>query len=212
MDEYRTADYMRITQAFYDTHAQEYVANTRGMTDVSWLEYFTGLLPPAAKVLDLGCAGGRDCSWFVDRGFTVFGVDSSPEMVRIAQAEVPRANISLMNLLQLDYPPELFDGVWCSCVLLHISKADTAEALLQIARVLKPAGVVYILVKEGGREGYESDGRYRGDQKFSSSFAFDELGGMIANAGFNVIESSGLHKQVDEYRAKDRLFFVARKR
>jgi SAM-dependent methyltransferase len=43
-------------------------------------------LPEARSLLDLGCGTGRHAIQFIEKGYTVVGVDRSPEMIRRAQA------------------------------------------------------------------------------------------------------------------------------
>ena len=40
-----------------------------------------------------------------------------------------------------------YDGVWASACLLHVARADFADVLARIRRVLKPAGVLYASFK-----------------------------------------------------------------
>jgi len=207
----RDVDYIAITRDFYESNAEAYAKNTSGMLDLEWLEKFSQALPDGGRVLDVGCASGRDTKWFADNGFDAHGVDLSPRLVSIAQDAVPNATIDEMNVMELQFPDEFFDGVWCSCVLLHISRADAPKAVKEMVRVLRREGLLYVLVKEGSREGIEEDSRYGGAEKFASYFTADELKVMMKTEGLAIVEFSGIDVAVDEYRAKDRLFALARK-
>ena len=46
---------------------------------------FAGLLPPGARVLDVGCGNGFTCGEFLKRGYRVVGVDLSSEGITIAR-------------------------------------------------------------------------------------------------------------------------------
>jgi len=205
------SDYMQKTLRFYEDNADEYIKNTSDMKDHEWLERFSALLPPGGRVLDIGCAGGRDSQWFAEKGFEVFGIDFSPLMIERARAAITRVSFSTMNILELEFPQNFFDGIWCSCVLIHLSKTDVPKAFEEMRRVLRVGGVLYLLVKQGEGEGIEKDKRYGGAEKYSSYFTEQELKDLFRSNNFELQELTGLQERVDSYRAKDRIFMIGRR-
>lgn len=207
-------DYSAVTRRFYDEHAEEYVFNTATMLDEEWLERFAAHLPAAGRVLDVGTAGGRDARWFAARGFDVVGIDNSEKMIELARRSVePGVSFQVADVRDLkELVSEAFDGVWCSCVLIHLSKRDVPVALAELRRVLRPGGVLYALVKEGTTESFEADKRYGGARKYASYFTPLELGKLMSEAGFAELATEGIDVAVDEYRAKDRVFMLVEKR
>ena len=204
-------NYMEITHSFYEKNADEYVSNTGSMEDLSWLENFSTFLPERACVLDAGCAAGRDTEWFANKGYDTYGIDFSERMIEKAKQAVKNAKFIKMNLMNLDFSDAFFDGIWASCVLLHISKADIPKVINNFSRVLKKGGVVYIQVKTGLIEGIEKDSRYDGDEKFASYFESDELTHLLIKSGFNISESTKFNDKVDNYRATNRVLLIAQK-
>ena len=202
--------YREITKEFYEHNAAEYAANTAHMGDAEWLTRFAALLPAGGRVLDVGCAAGRDSQWFVQNGFEVVGIDIAPTFIVMARRHVPEAIFHEMGVEDLTFADESFDGVWCSCVLIHLSKESVREAVQQMLRVLKPGGVLYILVEAGGGEGIEADPRYGGSEKYSSYYNEDELRSILDGAA--LISLTTVDKAVDTYRAPDRIFILARRR
>ncbi len=202
-------DYMRVTREFYDFNASSYAANTSGMLDVDWLKRFCDLLPDQGDILDVGCAAGRDSAWFAERGYWVSGIDISPIFIAIARDRVPGANFKVMSVTTLQYPEESFDGVWCSCVLIHLTKPDAAKAIQEVRRVLRPGAVLFVLVKAGDAEGFEEDSRYWNMRKYSSYYSAQELRQLLV--GFDLLDLHSVDKPVDTYRAPDRIFCLARK-
>lgn len=160
-------NYMDTTLRFYEDHVDEYVRNTSKMEDTEWLEKFSSRLPAGGRILDVGCAAGRDCAWFAKKGFNCFGIDLSPSMVDRARLAVPGVNFSVMNILDLDFPDGSFDGIWCSCVLIHISKADVPRALGEMHRVLAPKGSIFFWLRRALGKGLKRT-RAMGTQKNSA--------------------------------------------
>jgi SAM-dependent methyltransferase len=201
--------YIAVTRDFYETNAERYASTTSGMLDLEWLERFSALLPKEARILDVGSAGGRDSAWLAERGFQVTGIDIAPTFVDMAKRSVPAAEFRVMSITALDFPDESFAGVWCSCVLIHLTKEGAARALREIRRVLSPKGPLFILVKAGLSEGFEGDPRYNDMKKYSSYYSEEELRGLLD--GFDVVTVHSVDKPVDTYRAPDRLFVLATK-
>jgi SAM-dependent methyltransferase len=97
------------------------------------------------RVLDLGCATGELAAAFAERGATVVGLDLNPRLVQRARerhggaAEFRGADIGApMPFLE----PASFDVVAASLVLHYL--ADWAPTLAELARVLRPGGLLVL--------------------------------------------------------------------
>lgn len=63
----------------------------------------TPLLQSNTKVLDVGCGGGRICSWLIDHGAKsehVTGIDISPAMLQIAHSRQNDISLQLTDIAQ----------------------------------------------------------------------------------------------------------------
>lgn len=127
------------TAAAYDRRWQEYLRVTIDAT----LE----ALPSAAgaSVLDIGCGTGLLLERLMAREPTTgaTGVDVTPEMLDVARRRLgSRAQLLLADAAALPFPPGSFDLAATSSVLHHWARP--AAALSEIARVLKPGGVLVL--------------------------------------------------------------------
>jgi ubiquinone/menaquinone biosynthesis C-methylase UbiE len=99
---------------------------------------------PRERVLDLGCGPGfyvEELLEAVGREGAVVGVDSSPQMLAAAARRCdghPNAAFHEGDATSLPADPASFDAVVCVQVLEYVP--DTAGALAEIARVLRPGG------------------------------------------------------------------------
>jgi demethylmenaquinone methyltransferase/2-methoxy-6-polyprenyl-1,4-benzoquinol methylase len=110
-------------------------------------------LPEGSHGLDVGCGIGLYTLWLAEavgaRG-RVVGVEPSGERVDAARAlvgpELPAQRLEFRegDATKLDVADATFDWVWCGDVLHHVQ--DTAGALREFARVVRPGG--RIVVKE----------------------------------------------------------------
>jgi len=96
------------------------------------------------KILDVGCGHGRDARYLSERGFEVVGIDLSRNLLKIARRMAPKAKFLLMDMRDLKFGDEEFDGIWSCASFLHIPKREALETLREFRRVLKPGGLLYL--------------------------------------------------------------------
>ena len=110
-------------------------------------------LPAGSRGLDVGCGVGLYALWLAEAvgpGGRVLGIEPGEERVQAARAlagaalPAPRLEFRVGDGTAIDAPDGAFDWLWCGDVLHHIP--DTARALKEFTRVLRPGGRV--IVKE----------------------------------------------------------------
>lgn len=103
-------------------------------------------------ILDLGSGPGRDALFFKERGLKPVCVDISPEMAKVCREKGLEAVV--MDMENLAFSNESFDGVWAYASLLHVPKIIIRSVLDNIYRVLRSEGVFYVGMKEGDFQGF----------------------------------------------------------
>jgi len=109
-----------------------------------------GERPREARVLDLGCAAGRNADWLARAGFDVWALDASPAMVthtreRLAAhlgSEVAAARVRHGDMADLG---AFADGAFEAVIAIGVlpgagSLTAWRRAVAEIARVLTPGG------------------------------------------------------------------------
>ena len=139
------------TLAYYATHARDFAESTANVEFSSTQDRFATLLPPGARILDLGCGSGRDTKHFLDAGFEVTATDGSPELCALASelAGIPVRCELFSDLADVD----AYDGIWACSSILHLPRPELEDVLRKMARALRPNGVVYTSFKHGTFEG-----------------------------------------------------------
>jgi len=156
--------------------------------DVRLIELVRGFPDPGrVRVLDVGCAAGRNAVALAERGFAVEALDASAAMVARTRERVAaivgaeeaarRVRVGRMDDLSI-YPDGVFDVV-VALGIYHCagSRAEWDRTLAESARVLKPGGRLLVSVftpetdltgggiravsgEPGVYEGFDSGGRH----------------------------------------------------
>ncbi len=146
----------RATYEFYQSQAPHFSLSA-AVSHSRHLDGFLDRLSVDARILELGCGGGRDAARILERGFDLDATDGIPAMVAKAN-ERHNVGARLMRFDQLE-AHAAYDAVWAHACLLHCPRAELPEVLSRIHRALIPGGVHYASFKLGNGEGRDLLGR-----------------------------------------------------
>jgi SAM-dependent methyltransferase len=149
--------YDPATLDFYAREAPVYAAS--GPDGVArHLPSFLDRLTPGARILELGCGGGRDAAHMLARGFDVDATDGTQAIVTQAEQRLG-GNVRLMRFDEL-CAIDQYDAIIASASLLHVPRSDLPGILRRVWTALKPDGWHIATYKGGGIEGRDRFGRY----------------------------------------------------
>lgn len=206
------------------TPAQTYWRNIPGQRIPASLRpqpVFFEYLPPHSQLLDVGCGAGKTIAWLRERGYhNVIGVDLNAQAMRPSKPGKARWSPPFLaaSAAFLPFCAETFDGVITQAFWTTI--VDPVERLpivREIARVLRPAGVLYLAdfginrnlpryrarYEDGLRKGYErgtfdvtndgTDGEGRRVLYQAHHYTTGELETLLKAGGFHIVS----HTQPD---------------
>jgi SAM-dependent methyltransferase len=157
----------------------------------------------ASHILEIGCGTGAvlsDTSNYTDA--SLHGLDLQLPSLRFAYQTNPSAILTCANALNLPFPPNSFDFVFCHFFLLWIK--DPLAALLEMHRISRPGGWILALAEPdyGGRIDYPEPLSHLGDLQTESlrkQGADPSLGrklaGIFVSAGLQEVHSGLLGGQ-----------------
>lgn len=123
---------------------------TFGRVDRAY-ERLVGQVEPGQRVLDLGCGTGALAVRAARRGATVKGIDINPEMLAIARRRVEeeqleeRVELAEQGVAELDEEAEgSYDAVTSGLCFSELSDDELRYTLDQVARLLKPGGLLLV--------------------------------------------------------------------
>jgi ubiquinone/menaquinone biosynthesis C-methylase UbiE len=161
---------------------------------LDFLNIFASRVGNGGKVLDIGCGSGQDCGFLVEHGIKTTGVDFSEKMINEARKHFPGGKFLVLDIRELAFPKEIFDGVLAKHSLLHLHKKEMSAVLEKIHSILKPDGWFLLTLKEGIGEKVVSEVRFgHSVERFFSYFTNFEVKKLLEGGGFQIIQE-GLHK------------------
>jgi len=173
------------------------------------------LLPalPGPEVLNAGAGAGSLSLKMIDAGLRVTSTDYSPELCEwtrraLRERGVEDANpVLAADLQKIDLPDASFDAAVCAEVLEHLD--DDAAALGELARMLRPGGLLLVTVPAGPYR-YDWTDRWAGHRR---RYTVEGLRERMEAAGLTDVEIQGwgfpltgfYHRQVYRRALKRRL-------
>jgi tRNA (uracil-5-)-methyltransferase TRM9 len=154
----------------------------------------------SGKLLNVGCAHGPDFLSF-SQGFELWGVDSSPAMLRQALRYSAKyklyVNITAADALFLPFPNNNFDWAISVATYHHIKGREEREkAFIELKRVLKPQGEAFLTMWNHGQPRFwlkskEQQVPWRLKEetvyRYYYLFSYGELRKLLTKAGWEVI-------------------------
>lgn len=174
----------KLVEDGYDIIAEAYYTHRDLNKFDNELKSFASMLPENANVLDVGCGAGIPSANFLDRaGFNVTGIDLSETMLRLARKNVPNATFKKMDMNDLKFNENTFDGIISVYALFHVPRGNHFSIFKSFFRILKPGGVM--LINTGISES-EGKSNFFGVPMFWSNHNPKTTLELVKKAGFSV--------------------------
>ena len=155
-------------------------------------------------ILDAGCGNGYGLE-LLARAYQpsrLVGIDLMPEQIERAQRRGLDAEIRVGTITAIGEPDRTFDAVFVFGILHHVPA--WRAAMIELARVLKPGGV--LLIEELHGKTAELSDRYLGtSHPIAARFDWTAFRGGLDEAGFDIVgEHRLLFSAVRSFAARRR--------
>jgi ubiquinone/menaquinone biosynthesis C-methylase UbiE len=199
-----------ITRETYNQIASGYAQRIDDLVSNTWIgEFEKSLLDRlvafamagagwTAEILDIGCGCGKDTFYLSQKkGITAIGLDYSSGMLSEARRSFPGVYFTQMDMRNLGFSGNRFQGVWANGCVYHVPKRELIRVLIEVRRVLRPAAVFSFNFKVGTGEQLERNPRsYGGKPRFYAYYGIEEMRGLVARAGLNITEVAPYPKAI----------------
>ncbi|MBQ3408181.1 MAG: class I SAM-dependent methyltransferase [Clostridia bacterium] len=122
------------------------VAEEKNFTTPFQSEIFENYVSKDAIIVDIGCGYGRTLNELYELGYkNLIGMDYSGEMIKRGEHLYPYINFIKSDATQINMDDNSVDSVILLGVLTcTVSSNDQRNLILEINRILRPNGIVYI--------------------------------------------------------------------
>jgi cyclopropane fatty-acyl-phospholipid synthase-like methyltransferase len=153
-------DHQLETIKVYNKYVKEYINKFMNFDLYNdTFDDFLNLLKKDDTILDLGCGPGNVVKYFSDKrcDLRILGLDLAPEMLAQARILNPKVQFDLMDIRKIDMLTEKFDAIVGAFCLPYLSYNDLESFFININKVSKQNGLIYISCMEGevGKSGFE---------------------------------------------------------
>lgn len=179
------------TIAWYEANAKQYASIVSNLSNQELLEKFFLAVGRNKKVLDAGCAAGRDTQILSELGLEVTGLDLSKSLLQLARDSHPGLNFVQGNFLDLPFANESFAGIWAQASLLHLETIEEViKALEEFNRVLEKNGILHVYVKQqlGQAKTAVVADNVSSHERFFRWFNKSEIELLMAKTGFEILQ------------------------
>lgn len=191
MTQYVEDTYVKIAQAYADEFFED-------VADLPFVDMLVNSLPVGVKVLDLGCGPGQFSRYLTDKDFQVEAIDTSVEMLAIAKAKVAGVTFKKMDMRELEFADESFDGILAAYSIIHIPSSELPGVLDEIKRVLKPGGKAMFIVQHGEADQVMDEPLAENEKIFMNFFTIERLNGLFADAGFVTLKQGTVNQEAED--------------
>jgi SAM-dependent methyltransferase len=169
----------------YQRHAQAW-ASQRGnrLFETPWLDRFRALVPPGAAIVDLGCGSAEPIArYFIEKGYDVVGVDSSPALIDICKGHFPDRKWVVADMRELSLSRS-FDGILAWDSFFHLCPEDQRRMFPIFRRHAAPNAA---LMFTSGPSHSEAIGTFQGEPLYHASLDEAEYRLLLNNSGFEIV-------------------------
>lgn len=163
---------------WYDAH------RSRDLFEKPWLDRAISYLKPKAKILDLGCGMGQPIAeYFIKKEFEVTGVDSSWNLINMAERKLPKGNFIKGDMRGLKLSQK-FDLVVAWHSFFHLSQSDQRAMFNTFADHLNNGGILLFTAGPDAGEIWSDNG---GENLYHASLSSDEYKALLKQHNFTLL-------------------------
>jgi len=150
---------------------------------------FLQYMKPESLILDTGCGAGNNSVFLSNFGHNIIGIDLSDNMLSIAKTKQSDAVFKKMDMCELDFPRNYFDGVIASYSVCHLPKNKVLKFLQSVYDVSKTKAYFFIETYIGKSEEITITEPLNSELTIDFNIMSEqEINRLLKSAGFKILE------------------------
>jgi SAM-dependent methyltransferase len=169
----------------YQRHAQAWACQRgNNLFETAWLDRFLALIPCDVAILDIGCGSAEPIArYFIEKGYDVTGVDSSPAMIDICKGHFPGQEWIVADMRTMSLGRS-FSGILAWDSFFHLCPEDQRRMFPTFRKHAAPKAA--LMFTSGPSHG-EAIGSFRGEPLYHASLDETEYRSLLDSSGFDVV-------------------------
>lgn len=129
-------------------------------------------------VLELGCGPGNITKYLLNKrpDFIIDAVDVAPNMIALAQNNIPNASFKVMDVREINSIQKQFDALVCGFCIPYLSQSDVSKLIVDSHQLLVNNGILYWSFVAGD---YNNSGYQKGSSGDRTYFYYHSLANTI---------------------------------
>lgn len=145
-----------------------------------------------ADILEVGCGPGNVTKYLLEKNpdYKILGIDSAPNMISLAEKNIPAARFKLMDCREIIKIGKSFDAIMCGFCVPYLSKEECSILILDAYSILKAKGIIYISAMEGKyrKSGFQKTSFSGEDEVYIYYYEEDFLTKQLNKSGFQIVD------------------------
>jgi SAM-dependent methyltransferase len=172
------------------------------------------LVKQNSKLLEIGCGPGNISQYLLSKrpDFDLFGIDISPNMIKLAKKNNPTARFEVMDSRNIDQIQDCFDGIILGFCLPYLSALDCQKLMKDVQKRIHDKGLIYISFVEGNPDesGFKQSGT--GDRVYFYYHSLEELKSLLTENHFHQFHVFNVDFKRSESEIEVHTILIAKKK
>jgi 2-polyprenyl-3-methyl-5-hydroxy-6-metoxy-1,4-benzoquinol methylase len=173
--------------------ARDFIVRRSPVIGVSVVRNWAAAIPSGGSVLDLGCGHGFPISSaLVESGFSVYGVDASPDLVLEFRRRLPEAQVTCEAVETSSLFDRTFDAAIAIGLMFLLSEQSQQQLIGRVSAAVRPGGAFLFTAPT---QAVSWTDVLTGQQ--SRSLGIEVYESLLKNGGFDLVD--GFTDEGDNY-------------
>lgn len=206
-----TKTQITITQKAYQENAKTYALDYERNMDVNGTVIYKNLVPFLKQyeknklnktIMFAGCGSCRDLQFCENSGFNCQGIDTSPELLKIAKEHGVKSPLNAVDIFRYNFKNNFFGGIYCDTALTHTTRNNLISGLKTFHRALAKNGALFMEFRRGSGNIYKTVDDF--GERYYITYPLEQAKKIIESSGFKINSL-----KVDQHPIKGRPDFIA---
>ncbi len=181
------------------------------LSDTPYIDIFLSKLPAGSTILEVGSGPGQFVKYLIEKDYKAQGIDASEKMIELSRKKVPEGKFEVMDMRNMKFEDEIFDGLISPYSLIHIPSKEITDTLKGFFRVIKPKGYLMVIAQKGESDKTIEESFMPSEKMFFNFFTKGKLKNFIINAGFTMEYLQEVENQVPNTMSDTIIYAIASK-